>query len=394
LASHLDEFAARLASNGYAGSTAREKIRLLADLSRWLDRRKLEVGDLDEPCIHRFLSARRRRGFVKRWHAATCRALLTYLRERGDVPAEAAAVDAGDVRSPIENDYARYLSRERGLAPATLCNYLPTIGQFLRERFGAGCLKLDELRPRDIHRFILRHARTGSRGRAQLIVTALRSFLRYLHQQGHVAADLAAATPGVANWRLAHLPKTLSTDEVQRLLNGCDRSTAAGQRDYAVLLLLARLGLRAGEVVALRLDDIDWDSGVVTIRGKGSRLDTLPLPYDAGEALVRYLHDVRPRCVTRQVFIRLRAPRRGFTSSAAICDIVRRALARADLDPACKGAHLLRHTLASTMLRQGASLAEIGDILRHRRLETTQIYAKVDVAALRALSPPWPGAAS
>jgi len=199
--------------------------------------------------------------------------------------------------------------------------------------------------------------------------------------------------PRVADWRLATLPKSITSDQVERLLEACDRRNAVGRRDYAILLMLARLGLRAGEIVAMDLEDLDWDTGELVVRGKGGRRDRLPLPRDVGAAVAAYLRLGRPTCSTRRVFIRMRAPLRGFANSIAICTIVERALTRAELDPPRKGAHLLRHTLACTMLRGGASLAEIGEILRHRSPDTTAIYAKVDVTALRALAPAWPRSA-
>ena len=180
-------------------------------------------------------------------------------------------------------------------------------------------------------------------------------------------------------------------EQVERLLKTCNRATPAGRRDYAVLLLLARLGLRAGEVVHMEFDDLDWESGELMVRGKSVRQDRLPIPKDVGAALAAYICDGRPRCSSRRVFLRLKAPQQGFTSSVAICDIVRRALVRAGLHPGRKGSHLLRHSLATTMLRGGASLAEIGEILRHQLPSTTEIYAKVDVASLRALALPWQG---
>jgi len=204
---------------------------------------------------------------------------------------------------------------------------------------------------------------------------------------------LASALFGVAHWRLSHLPKSLPPDQVERLLRCCDRSTASGQRDYAILLLLARLGLRGGEVLAMTLDDLDWERGEILIRGKGQRLEQLPLPKEVGTALVHYLRRVRPTCSTRKVFIRLKAPRRGLRQTS-ICCVVRRALQRAGLNPDFKGAHLLRHSLATKMLRRGASLGEIGQLLRHRQPTTTQIYAKVDIKALRAIGLPWMGGAS
>jgi len=202
--------------------------------------------------------------------------------------------------------------------------------------------------------------------------------------------DLATVVPTVANRSFSGLPKFLAPDETQRLLQVCDPETLAGRRDYAILLLLARLGLRAAEVVHMMLEDIDWDAGELVIRGKSRREDRLPLPEDVGKALAEYLRDGRPRCSSRRVFIRLSAPHQGFSSSVAICDVVRRALSRAGLNPAFKGAHLLRHSLATRMLRGGASMAEIGQILRHRLANTTEIYAKVDLTALRALAEPWP----
>jgi site-specific recombinase XerD len=225
------------------------------------------------------------------------------------------------------------------------------------------------------------------------MVTALRSLFRFLLQRGAIERDLSACVPRVADWRLATIPKYLSPEEIDRLLDACDPRTAVGRRDEAILRLLAHLGLRAGEVVALELDDIHWRVGEITVRGS-KRLphDRLPLLADVGEALATYVHNDRPHDPTRRVFLCMRAPRRGFAGPGAVSTIVRRALARAGLCPAVKGAHLLRHSLATRMLRHGASLREIGEVLRHRSVNTTEIYAKVDVAGLRGLAQPWPGA--
>ena len=222
------------------------------------------------------------------------------------------------------------------------------------------------------------------------MTTAVRSFLRFLFQIGELRADLAPSVPTVADWRLSTVPKHLRPEEVRRVLGGCDRKTSAGRRDYAVLLLLARLGLRAGEVVSLQLDDIDWRAGEILIRGKGLLHDRMPLPVDVGEALTAYLRMDRPRCQTRRVFVCMKAPRFGFAGPSTVSTIVRRALDRAGLHPAFKGAHLLRHSLATTMLRSGASMSEIGEVLRHRVASTTEIYAKLDFDALRSLAQPWP----
>jgi site-specific recombinase XerD len=392
LAGHIDGFAAQLASTGYAHSTAKDKLRLLSDISRWLADQELGVDILDEHRLGAFLRQRRRERAERR-EAATCRQLLSYLRELGRIPDAPPELGSEGPVDRIERAYERFLVSERGLTPATVDNYLPTIRAFLTERFGAEEVQLEALVPQDTNRFILRHAQRVSRSRAKLMVTALRSFLRFLHQRGDITVDLAGAAPPVMNWRLSGLPKALAPEQVESMLASCDQSTTVGRRDYAILLLLARLGLRAGEVVAMTLDDLDWEAGIVTVRGKGQRREPLPLPQDVGEGLVNYLRQGRPACTTRRVFIRLHAPHRGFANSAAICDVVRRALARADIDPPFKGSHLLRHTLATEMLRRGASLEDIGEILRHRHPETTQIYAKVDLGALRALAQPWPGGA-
>lgn len=312
------------------------------------------------------------------------------MRETG-VVADSVRVDDGSKPSRIESGFAEYLAQERGLKQVTIDNYLSIAGRFLSDQFGTRPIVLNRLHPNDIVRFILRNTETVSAKRAQLIVISLRSFFRFLYQREETANDLSPSALTVANWRLSELPKFLEPEQVECLLQSCNQDTLIGQRDYVILLLLTRLGLRAGDVVHMTLDDIDWEVGELIVRGKSHRQERLPLPQDVGEALVRYLSHGRPRCSSRRVFIRIRAPHKGFSSSVAICNIVRRALVRAKLNPAFKGSHLLRHSLATRMLRGGASLAEIGEILRHKRLNTTQIYAKVDLAALRALAEPWPG---
>lgn len=389
LASYVDGFAAQLAIQGYVDSTAKEKLRLVAHLSRWLQRHDLPLAALDEECVRQFL-ADPGRTQLRRVDAPTCRMLLDYLRELGSIPPPTEVIGDTPLRC-IESGFAHYLVAERGLSAATVINYSPTVHRFLEERFGTGEVKLDEISPRDVHRFLLRHAPRVSRGRAKLMVTALRSFFGFLRQRGDITSDLVAAIPAMTNWRLTGLPLSLRPEEVEALLDSCDQDTALGQRDYAILLLLARLGLRAGEVVGLTLDDLDWDTGSLIVRGKGKRQERLPLPQDVGEAVANYLRQSRPHGVTRRVFIRLRAPHRGFSSSVAIDNVVHRALDRTGLDPAQKGAHLLRHSLATRLLGSGASLEQIGQLLRHAHPQTTEIYAKVNLRALRALAQPWPG---
>jgi integrase len=269
-------------------------------------------------------------------------------------------------------------------------NYANVAREFFayRERT-RGALALDGLDAVAVNAFVLHEAKRSSVGSAKCTVTRLRSLLRFLHVEGEIRHDLTGAVPRVASWRLASLVKALDADSVARLQTSCDQRTSVGRRDLAVLTLLSRLGLRAGEVTALRLGDIDWRAGEILIRGKGGRQEQLPLPFDVGDALVGWLRDGRPRCGHQLVFTRVRAPHSGL-STTGVTQLVRSACKRAGL-PAV-GAHRLRHTAATGMLRAGASLSDVGQVLRHRDADTTAIYAKVDRLALVALTQPWPGA--
>jgi site-specific recombinase XerD len=392
LASHVEAFAAQLLHQGYAQSTVRAKCDLLADLSRWLERRGLPLAGLDEGRLALFLATRRRRSKTRRGDRATGRQLLGHLRELEEIAVASQRIDRTPVAC-LTREFEEFLHAERGLASSTVSDYTHTARDFLEDRFGGQALHLERLRSQDLHGFVLREVQRVSRSHGKGAVTALRSFLRFLLQRGDIQADLARTLPGVATWRLSHLPKSLPPTQVQNFLACSARSTPTGKRDYAILLLLARLGLRGGEVVAMTLEDLDWERGEIVVRGKGQRLERLPLPAEVGAALACYLRDVRPARATRRVFIRMKAPLQGLARSA-ICCVVRRALRRAGLNPEFKGAHLLRHSLATDLLRRGASLGEIGQLLRHRQPTTTQIYAKVDIAALRGIALPWPRGAT
>jgi site-specific recombinase XerD len=390
LGPYMDKLAALLFEQGYARQTGRLQLRLLGELSRWLQRRGLGVEDLDEQKIAKFLEqATQLRGYVRKTQAVLG-VLLDHLRDTGILPVP--HVEMGDTPlGRVEREFARYLVEERGLSQATVARHFPLIRSFLIERFGTGSLLLSELGPADVTRFVLHYFSSRSACDCKAMVAALRSFFRFLLLNGGITIDLAQAVPRAAYWRLSGVPKSLPAEQIERLLKSCDRSRPVGQRDYALFLLLARLGLRAGEVVAMRLEDLDWKVGELTVRGKGRRQDRLPMPQDVGEALAAYLLHGRPHCSTRRVFVRTRAPYRELAQPSSICAIFGRALERAGLSPAFKGTHLLRHSLASEMLRRGASLGEIGEILRHRLPSTTEIYAKVDLDALRTLAQPWPG---
>lgn len=391
LEAQIARFAAALADHGYATSTAKQQIRLAADFGRWLARRGVVATELGEQHAKAFLTYLRRRGRARRSHGTTLRILLSVLRDIGivrPVSSLEGETDANPVAALVRA-FVLYLAEERGLQPSTRDNYVPVVRRLLSRRFRGGSVALGSLGPEDVTRFVTDEARNSPR-RIKVTVPALRVFLRWLHQCGDTQRNLAGCVPAVAEWRLASVPKALPSEQVECLLQCCNRATPVGRRDYAILLLLARLGLRAGEVVAMELDDVDWEGGELIVRGKGSREERLPLPSAVGAALAAYLRYGRPGCSIRRLFVRARAPHQGFASSVAICNVVERALKRAGLEPPRKGAHTLRHALACTMLRRAASLAEIGQILRHRSPDTTAIYAKVDVAALRALAPAWP----
>ena len=389
LAAHLDSFAASLAEDFYAVSTVRSKVLWIVQLGWWLQEKQITVAQVDERIIDTFLKELRQQGRLRRGQGPTTLQFLVHLRNQGIIPYPDPICDKSPL-AELEHQYEKYLRIERGLTTATVVNYRPIVHRFLVHKYGDGPLRLEELKASDISTYVLTHAHSQSVKRAQLMVTALRSFFRFLLLSAKIQVDLAACVPTVADWRLSSVPKYLSEEEIQRLLDACDRSMSTGRRDYAVLLLLARLGLRAGEVVALEIDDIDWRAGEMMVRGKGLIHDRLPLLTEPGEALAAYLRTDRPRSRSRRVFVRMKAPHTGFAGPSTVSTIVRRALERAGLHPLTKGAHLLRHTLATTMLQQGASMAEIGEVLRHRSPNTTEIYAKVDLSGLRSLAQPWP----
>ena len=383
---HIEAFGARLRSLGYAPFTYRAKMRFVSQLARWAQAKGLFIEDIDATWIEKAIK-QRPTCFVERRKAL--QQFLDHLRERG-VAAELEPDDNDSPAAALERCYATYLRQERGLVAVTLINYLGFIHSFLAERFRRGCVKPARLTHRDVADFMLRQVKTMSPGRAKLMGTALRSFLGFIFLSGETTTDLSRAVPSVRQFRLAAVPKYVAAGEVERVLASCDLTMPIGRRDHAILLLLARLGLRGGEVVKLELGDIRWREGDLLVRGKGRIRDRMPLPKDVGEALALYLRRDRAACPSRSVFLRMRAPQRGFLSTAAVTTIVEKAVDRSGLSPSLRGAHLLRHSLATGMIRRGATMAEIGQLLRHRSPETTELYAKVDFSGLRDVSLPWP----
>jgi integrase/recombinase XerD len=386
LAPYAAGFASWLASRAYSPSAAADRLCQFDRLSRWLEREGLGVGELTLEQAERFVAARRAARRVTWVSSQSLMLPLGYLRELGVTPVPAPALAQGPLEELLA-DYGRYLLVERGLSDHTVLDaYGPVARLFLAGREGPDGLELERLSAADVSMFLARECPTRSVSGARDLVCALRSLLRYLHLAGLTEAPLVWAVPSVADLRDRTLPRGLEPAAVKKLLASCDRRTLVGRRDYAILLLLSRLGLRAGEVARLGLDDVDWRGGLLLVRGKGGRHDELPLPVDVGEAMVSYFR-LRPRCECRAVFLRVTAPRRELNRST-IGSIVREHCRQAGLEPV--GAHRLRHTAATEMLRRGASLAEIGQVLRHREQKTTAIYAKVDRNALRPLARPWP----
>jgi integrase/recombinase XerD len=375
-----------LTGRGYSRWTVSHRLRQLALLSGWLEREGLGPEELTPRRVEAFVAARRAAGYSAWVSARSAELPLGYLRELGIVPAAAPAV----LDDPLERllaRYRRYLYEQRGLCEHSVIDvYEPAARLFLSGRQGADELALDALTPADVSLFLAAECPKRGVDSAKGLASAIRCLLRYLHVEGLIAVPLEWAVPGVADLRDRSLPRGLEPAMVARLLASCDRRRTVGRRDYAVMLLLWRLGLRAREVIALELGDVDWRRGELLIRGKGGRRDWLPLPCDVGEAIVSYLRR-RPRTDSRAVFVRAVAPR-GALGRMAVRGIVLAACERAGLPPV--GPHALRHTAATEMLKAGATLPEIGQVLRHRDQKTTARYAKVDRRALRPLARPWP----
>jgi len=393
LAAHISSFAEFVSAQGYALYSIRPQVRLAAGFSRWLKQKGIDVRCITSDHSSRYLRDRARHVRPCRGDAAALRHLLDFLHGEGVVPAEKVSVRRLTPAERFTQAYEQHLREAQALAEATILNYVPFILSFLKDCFGDGPVILSRLCARDVVSFVQRQAPRLHRKRAKLMTSALRSFFRYTRYRGEVVLDLAAAVPVVANWSMPSIPRAISADQVHRLLASIDRQTATGRRDYAILLLLARLGLRSSEVTFLELDDIDWNTGTLNVRGKSSRFNEFPLPQEVGKAIAAYLRDGRPPSTSRRVFLRAKAPIRGFRGASGVGSIVRHSLKRSGVKAPTYGAHQFRHGLATEMLRQGASLGEIGDVLGHRHPQTTKIYTKVDLAALRTLALPWPGGA-
>lgn len=393
---YLDAFAESLATDGYSRQMVRKFLSAAVHLGDWSHRLKVPVSSFDDDLLRRFRRHLPRCRCGWRCHRGLARAargaelFLSFLRRAAVVPPPKAET------VPFEETMACFrlwLLQRRGLVATTVHLYESHLRPFL-EALGDDP---SSYRPASIQDFVIRHLARRGPSVARTLSIALRAYLRSLVVGGHVSASLVHCVPTVPQWRMSSLPRYLPTSDVERVISSCDISTPRGLRDQAALLLLARLGLRAGDIVGMSIDDVDWTHSTLKLRGKGRRETLLPLPQEVGDALLAYLERgrPRPRVPVDRVFLTARAPIRPFTTSAAVSTLVSEALKRAGIaDPPSRGAHLLRHSAATTMLRSGNSLDTISAVLRHRSSDSTAHYAKVDLEMLAQVAQPWPGGAS
>ena len=388
---HIEAFLEQLRAARYTEETLRKKRWILTAFARWMKSKNIAISHLDESAIAAF--AKRSTGAPAarvQFELAVLRQLLAYLR--GEAIVRLPASNDESAIDHINRRYADYLRQDRGLAEKSVCVYAPYIRDFLNSQNAVdGHVLPDAFDAMTIRNHLLARSNGRSGEYMRLMAIALRSFCHFLFLRGDTPRDLSDSVPSVRKWRQSSVPRFLTPEQEECVLAATDRSTPRGRRDYAILLLLARLGLRAGEIVALELGDIRWRSGELIVHGKGQMVEHVPLLSDIGEALAIYLHEDRGASTSRRVFLRMWAPRVGLTGPAAIGHIVRLAFMHAGLRPSCRGAaHLFRHGLATTMIRHGASMTEIAEVLRHRSQDSTAIYAKVSFEALRGVARAWP----
>ena len=392
LEDEIDPFLEHLRTLRYADKTLRRKLAIAREFAQWAQEHLIAVANLNSDNAARFITRLpERTKTVMALERATVRLFLRHLGACGHLQVPSSKESGSEPHSYLRR-YEDYLRKHRGLAENSLHVYVPFIRDFLSQQpMQAGCLSQDALTVLNIQNFLLAQTKNRSDEYKRLLAISLRSFFRFLFFTGEATRDFSNSVPMVRKYRMSAPPSFLSAEQTERVLAAVDRSTSSGRRDFAILLLLARLGLRAGEVVTLELDDIRWRSSEIIIRGKGRMLDHLPLVCDVGEALACYLRDGRGVSSCRRVFLRTWAPHIGLTGPAAVGHIVRFALARAGIRRSGRGAaHLFRHGLATKMVRHGASLPEIAEVLRHRSQNTTAIYSHLSFEALRTVALPWP----
>jgi len=385
LGPYINSYGEWLHQHGYRRCPGRAAIRAAARFSHWLMDHDINIEEINPDLLC---------GYTKDFSRAERFSIRQFMTvSRPGVFAVKPKPIMDTPQSQFLTEYASHLRAERGLASGTIRYYLRFGAIFLREAFGGRRLNWPSLSMADIVKFFEKQVHQTSIVQMSQVLASVRSILRFAHFRGDISTDLSVSVPWVAKWSKAEVPKYFSREEIEKVFAACDRRTATGKRDYAILLLLACYGLRAGEVAALQLESIDWESGEFVVRGKGSRWSTFPLLTDVGEALADYIHNGRPKSKSRLIFLRTVAPIQAIHGQAAIASIVNSALRKAGIYQRRRTAHAFRHTLATDMRREGVSLQEIGRILRHQNPETTTIYAKVDLNSLRELVVAWPGGA-
>jgi site-specific recombinase XerD len=389
LSIYMASYADLLVAEGHCYQSGARNIRVVADYSAWLASKQYKATEVNEGSILKYEQFRQkhRHPFTSD-HAALIR-LLNMLRLLNVTEPTVAIVL--DQLSQIVHDFEQYLLQNHGLCDTSVIRHRTTLRKFLHQCCPVGVTSFSSLRGKDVSQFIVQHAHDQSPSSAKNMCWTLRAFSRYLLHQGHTTYNLSSAVPSIRSWSLTSLPEHLSFDQIEKVLNSCDKNSIYGLRDYAIIVLLSRLGLRANEIALLKLNDINWHAGSLNIRGKGRTLVSLPLLPEVGAALSNYLQNARPKTDSRSVFVRALAPHSEFASSAGISQIAKTALMRAGITVKHKGTHIFRHSLATSLLQAGASLSEIGQVLRHKSHDTTRIYAKVDIDGLRVLAMPWQG---
>lgn len=393
LAPYFEPYAEYLADRGYSQVAYWHKTFLISEFSRWLGGEGIAPDEITVGHEEAFLRYSAGHRCPKGGDPAALSGVTSWLRDRGIIESKDGASTELSGIETILKEYAGWLQEERGLAPSTIENYAGYIRRFLTSIFGTNEPRLAAISASQVTDYIRRNApRDRTFSQAKNIVTSLRSFFRFARYRDYIQTGLAAVVPSVAGWSMASIPRAMPADSVRRLLDESKTwRTPAGLRNRAILLLLARLGLRAREIVRLELDDIDWSQGWLRVHGKGRQERPLPMPHDVGEAVASYLKNGRPASTCRRVFLRSRAPFDELKTHSDISQVVHRAIDRAGIEVKVTGSHQLRHALAIDMLRQGISLTEIGQMLRHRSPEATRRYAKVDLDGLREVALPWPG---
>ncbi len=386
---HYIKFISTEKNIGYATLTTKDHLLILQAFHRWLG--MMNIGSLQLANMHidEFILFRKKTGYTGRNHRNLLERYLTYLQAQKIIKIPSFKPLAP--QKQILQQFASFLEKDRGYSKWTIVKYTHAIEAFFMLRFKNKPFQLKSLQPAWLQSMIMQVIRRKGPKHANSFVVALRCFIRWLHLTGIIQSDFSGTIPSIAQWRLRHIPVILDKNAVRKLIQSCDQRTSMGRRDYAIIMLLAHLGLRACEIVSLRLEDLDWRNGILNVQGKGNTHRRLPIPKDVGESLVSYLRYTRPHCSASNVFLCMNAPYRGLGHSSTVSSIVALALRRANLSPARKGAHLLRHTLASSLLNHGTSLIEIGQLLGHHSSQSTEIYAKVDTKSLSAVALKWPG---